>query len=71
MARTITAVPSFQPFTNFLKRSAPEQPLVKGVVKAQLNLLPESSTHVVISEAGRRKQAAEALAARIAYDIDI
>jgi hypothetical protein len=71
MPRTVTAVPSFESFTNFLKRGAP-QPLVKGVVKAQMNPLQVTeSTHVIISHEGRRKQAAEAFTARIPYDFDI
>lgn len=70
MVRAITGIAAFVSLQNHLKQGAQYQPLVKGVVKAQLNPLPES-THVVISEAGRRKQAAEAFKARLPYDLDI
>lgn len=67
MARTITAVQQYQSFGDYLKQRAPTQPLVQGVVKAQLAQLP-SSTHVVISTEGRRRLAAAELTARVSHD---
>jgi hypothetical protein len=69
MVRRIDAIPAFQSFQQYLNQ-APAQPLVKGVVKAQLNELP-SSTHVVISAEGRRRLAAAQLEARVPYDIEL
>lgn len=69
MVRRINAIPAFQSLQDYVKQ-APQQPFIKGVAKAQLNELP-SSTHVVISEAGRLKLAAAELAARVPYDIEM
>lgn len=70
MVRRINAIPAFQSLQDYVKQAPQYQPLFKGVVKAQLNELP-SSTHVVISEAGRLKLAAAELNARVPYDIEM
>lgn len=61
MVRTITAVQAFQPFSDYLRQPKPApQAYPLQVFKATLAPLPASS-HVIISEEGRRRLAAEQL----------
>lgn len=70
MVRAITAIQAFVSLQNHLQQGTPQQPLVKGTAKVEFAELP-SSTHVVISEEGRRRQAAEAFKGRLRYDFDM